>query len=133
MLTPVVLALDHNTGGHVGQSNRRAGFVDVLAAGSRGAEHILTHIFFVDFHLDAVLDFGGNVDRCETGLSFAFRVVRTDSDEPMDPFFALEVSVGKGASDNDRGLRDPRPFVVGAIDNFGAIAVLLRPGSVHAE
>ena len=51
----------------------------------------------------------------------------------MNPFFALEVSICRRSANNHGRLSDSSPFVVGSVNQFGGITVLVSPSGVHAQ
>src|ERR1035437_4799366 len=57
-LRPLVLALRHDARGDVGQPHGRVRLVDVLAAGTGGAERIHPDLVPVELPLDVALAFG---------------------------------------------------------------------------
>ena len=116
MLASVALALSHDTGWNVCQSDCRAGLVDVLTACTRCSIDVLAYIFFEYLNFDCITHFWRNIDSGKAGLTLAFRIVWTDSDQTVNAFFALKVSIGGRAANNYRRLRDASTFVIGSVD-----------------
>ena len=58
VLAALVLAGDHDAGGHVADAHRRLGLVDVLPTGAARAEHIGLEVRRVDVDVDVVIDLG---------------------------------------------------------------------------
>jgi hypothetical protein len=55
VLAPLALALHHDAGGEVGESDGAGSLVDVLAAGAAGAEDVLTDVLIADLNLRIVV------------------------------------------------------------------------------
>ena len=69
VLRAIVLALHDDIGRQVGDSNRRFGLVDMLAAGARRTKDIDAQVGRIDVDLDRVVDFRIGVERGKRGLA----------------------------------------------------------------
>src|SRR3954453_2950543 len=83
-LRPLVLALDDDAGGHVGQAYGRIGLVDVLAASTLRAIGVDADLVPVELDLDVIVDFGKDLDEGERGLATLLGIEGADPDEAMD-------------------------------------------------
>ena len=68
-LAALGLATDHLPGGHVGNADRRLGLVDVLSTSTARLVGVDLQVFLVDLDLAHVVQFGGDLDGGETGLT----------------------------------------------------------------
>ena len=125
------LALHDNTGRNVGEPDRAAGLVHVLAARAARPENVLAYIRLVDFHLDAVVDLRRDIDRREARLTLAFRIERTDPHEPVDPHFTLQIAVRHRTADGERHALNAGDVVGNTVEDFNRVIVLLGPLRVH--
>ena len=68
VLAALVLAGDHYSGGYVGDTDRRFGLVDMLAACPARPEGVNLQILRADFHPNRVVDFGNHLNGRERGV-----------------------------------------------------------------
>ena len=133
VLAPLVLALDDDAGGQVGNPHGACGLVHVLAAGTAGAVGFHLEIVFVDFDFLAVGDLGRNVHGGKRRLPLAVGVEGTDPHQAMDAGFSLQVAVSHRAANGHRGAVDAGFFVVLAVQQFDLVAAILGPLDVHPQ
>src|SRR5262245_1810275 len=116
MLAAFGLTLHGDARWQVRQPNGATRFVDMLPASAAGAKRVFANVAVVDINLYLIRDFRRDVDGCETGLSFAFRIERADANQPMNACFPFEVAVRHRAANRDRGAVDSGNFIVAAIE-----------------
>ena len=117
--------------GHVGEAHGGRGLVDVLAAGTRGAEDVHLDVLLPDVDLDRVVDVGIDEDRGERGVPAGLGVVGRDPDQPVDALLRLQVAVGVLALDLDGDRLDPRLFARQEVEDRDLKPVPLGPPDVH--
>ena len=103
VLAALDLAADDDAGGDVGHADGAVGLVDVLAAGAAGAVGVDPEVLVEDFDLDVVVELGNDFDRGEAGLASRLGVEGADAHEAVHALLGLEVAVGVGAADDQRG------------------------------
>ena len=69
VLRPIVLALHHNAGGFMGQTDRGVRFIDVLAAGAGRAVGIHTDVVFLDFDINVIINHCIDPSGCEASMA----------------------------------------------------------------
>ena len=84
VLGALVLGGDHDVRGQVGEAHRRAGLVDVLAAGAAGPEGVDAQVLFLDVDFDAVVHLGQHLDRGKGGVAAAAGVEGGDAHQAVD-------------------------------------------------
>lgn len=133
MLASLLLALNGNPGWEVCEANRAVGFINVLSTCSAGPVRIGPHVCFIDFDFFRVFDFGRDIDRGKTSLSFPFRVEGADPDKPVHSRLAFEVAISHRPANGEGGRVNPSLEIVLAIEKFCGIVVGLCPVEIHAE
>ena len=68
-LAALVLAGDHDAGGHVGQAHRGGVLLHVLAARAAGPVDVHPHVFGLDLDLDVVIQDGQHLDQRKRGVA----------------------------------------------------------------
>src|SRR5262249_19905690 len=132
-LRALVLALDDDAGGDVGDPHRRVGLVDVLTAGAGGAVGVDAQVGVVDLDLDAVVDERTDVELGEAGVATGGGAEGTDPHQPVDAALGGEEAAGVlPAGDEGRRLE------TGLLPRRGLLhldleAAALGPAQVHAQ
>ena len=78
-------------------------------------------------------DLGGDINRGKTGLSLAFGVERADPYQPVHSHLTLEVAIGPGTANGDRGILDSRDIVVLPVEQFDVVVVFTGPRGIHPQ
>ena len=130
-LAALRLAADHDAGGLVDQTHCRRGLVDVLAAGTRGAEHLHLDIFRADVHLNGVVQLRHDLQRGKAGLAAGIGVKRRHAHQAVHAILALEQAVGVGALHHHGSALHAGFVTILVIQHFHRHAVCLCPLVVH--
>ncbi|MDQ5988576.1 MAG: hypothetical protein CSYNP_04336 [Syntrophus sp. SKADARSKE-3] len=133
MLGTLVLALDDDARGQMGDPDGRVGLVDVLAAGAGGTVRIYSEIVFVDIDRDLVVDFRVGEDRGEGRMPPAAGVEGRYPDQPVDARFGFGEAVGIVALDGQGDALDSRLVAGLKVNNIRLVALLLSPPEIHAQ
>ena len=120
-------------GRQVGESDRRVGLVDVLAAGALGPVGVDPDLVPVELDLDVVLGLRQDLDERERRLPPVLRIERADAHEAMDAAFGTEPAVGAPAVDLDGHALEPGLLAFLLVDDLGLEAMALGPAQVHAQ
>ena len=133
VLRAVALALHHDAGRDVGDTDRTVGLVDVLAAGARSPVGVDAQVLFLVFHLDLVIDHGIDPYRGKAGVAPGLRIERRDAHQPVHAAFVLQPAIGVRAGDLQRGRFQPGFFASTLFQPFDLVVMLFRPACVHAR
>ena len=79
MLRALVLTLNDNPAGNMGNAHGGIGRVDVLAAGASRSIGVNAQILFVDVNFDVFVDFGIDKKRCKRSMSPSILIERRDT------------------------------------------------------
>src|SRR5882724_9114560 len=132
VLGAVLLRLDHDAGGDVGDADRALGLVDMLAAGAARAHGVDAEVAFLDLDIDILVHHRVDPGRGEAGVATGLTVVGRDAHEPVHAALGLQPAIGVVARDPDGG-RFQAGLLAGALlDPLDLVAVLLGPARVHA-
>ena len=93
MLRTLILALHHNSGRKMRDTDSRRRLVDMLSSGTTGAERINTDIFFPDLHIDIFFYIRHHIAGYKRSLSFSCRVKRRNTNQPVHTFFRFQISI----------------------------------------
>src|SRR6185437_9851210 len=133
VLGALVLALDDDAGGDVGDADGRVRGVDVLAALAAGAVGVGADLVGLDVDLDGVVDFRRDEDGRERGVAALGLVEGGDADEAVDAGFSAEEAEGVLAGDGEGGGLDAGFFAGLVVVDFGFESLLLGPAEIHAH
>ncbi len=133
VLGALVLALDDDPGGDVGDADGGVGRVDVLAALAAGPVGVDLEIVGADGDLDVVVDFGVDEDGGEGGVAALGGVVGGDADEAVDAVLLAQVAEGELALDPDGGALDARFLARCHVQRLGLPAFQLGVAQVHPQ
>ena len=123
----------HDSARDMCQPHRRAGLVDVLAAGTRRAEHVHADVLVADLDVDLVVDDGVDERRRKAGMPARLRVERRDPHEPVHTRFRLEKAKGIHAFDLQHRALDPGFFPDAHVEDVNAVPLSLGPARIHAH
>ena len=126
------LAGHDDAGRQVGQAHGAGGLVDLLAAGTGGAEHVHLDVLVAQLDLARVGDLGHDLHGGEARLPAAGGVEGADAHQAVHAVLALEIAVGVLALNLDGGALDARLLAVLPVEQGVGVAVALRPAGVHA-
>ena len=130
-LAALGLAVDHDAGGLVDQTDSGRGLIDVLAAGTRGAVHLHLDILGADVHLNGVVQLGHNLQRSKAGLAAGVGVKGRDTHQTVHAVLALKQTVGVGTLDHHRGALQTGLVAVLIIQHLHGHAMCLCPLIIH--
>ena len=132
-LRPFILALDDDARRHVGHADSRTRLVDVLAAGTGGAEVIDADVVHVDFDIDIIRQFRHDIDSRKGRVAPGCSIKRRNADQAMDAFFRFQIAIGVFTFDAESGALDAR-FIAGLhIQDSQFIAIAFGPAGIHAD
>jgi hypothetical protein len=89
VLRALVLALDDDAGGNVGDAHGRIGRIDVLAAGTGCAVGINAKVLVLDNDLNLIVNLRIDKNRGKRRVTALVRVERRDPHQPMTPISAI--------------------------------------------
>ena len=131
-LAALVLALDHDAGGQVGDAHGGVGSVDVLAAGAGGAVGVDAQILGANLDLPVVLDDGADVQRRKRRVPPRVGVEGGDAHQAVHAALAFQIAVGVVAGDLEGHRLDARLVAVQQVQQLHREAHPLGEAGVHA-
>ena len=117
----------------VAQPDAGLDLIDVLPAGTTGAEGVPADLGGVYRHLDPVVHEGYDEDGGKGGHPLALSIVGRDADETVDTILALEIAVGVVALDLKGASLDPGLVAVLPVGDRHLVPVRLGPPLVHTR
>ena len=117
----------------MGQPNRTIRLIDVLAARTARSVSVNADVGFGDSDIDAIRDLGRYIDGRKARLPFSLRVEWADPDQPVRAGFALQIPVGHGTANCNRGAVNSSLVVVVAVEQCDRILIFLSPSGVHPQ
>ena len=97
VLASLVLALDHNPTGPVGDADGGVRFIDMLAPRSTGSIGVDPQILSMDVDVDVLIDLGPGKDGGKTGVPSGVRVKGADANKAVHSRLGLEGAIGVGS------------------------------------
>ena len=131
-LGALVLTLDDDAGRDMGDTDRRIGGVDVLAAGTLRTVGVDPEIVVLDLDVALIAHVWHNIDTCKRGLPPCVGIERTDSDQTMDASLRFESPVGAVALDREGGRLDTGLVAFGDLFHSHAKTGIAEKPLVHA-
>src|SRR5690606_11242995 len=133
VLAALVLALDDDAGGQVGDADGRVGLVDVLAAGAGGAEGVHPDVGVAHLDLVHVLELGQDGHGRRRGVDAALRFGGRHALHAVGAGFELQARVGALALDAGDDFLVAAVLALAGGDDFHPPALALGVAAVHAE
>ena len=131
-LAALGLAVDHDAGGLVDQTDSGRSLVDVLAACTGGAVHLHLDILGADVHLNGVVQLGHDFQRSKAGLAAGVGIKGRNTHQAVHAVLTLEQAVGVGALHHHGSAFHTGLVAVLVIQHFHGHAVGSGPLVVHA-
>ena len=128
-LRALVLALDDDPGGEVGDADGRVGLVHVLAAGAARAVGVDAEVGLVDLDVDVVGDERADDHLRERRVAPVRLVERREAHEPVHAALGLEDPVGVLALDGERRRLEARLLAGRGLDQLGLEPAVGRPSA----
>jgi len=116
----------------VDQTDSGRGLVDVLAAGTGGAEHLHLDVLRADVHLNGVVQLRHHFQRGKAGLAAGVGIKRRHADQTVHAVLAFQQTVGVGTLDHHGSALHAGFVAVLIIQHLHGHAVCLCPLVVHA-
>ena len=132
-LRALVLALDNDVRGQVGDAHGGVRLVHVLAPGARGAVGIDAQLLLVDDDIDVLFHLGIDVDRGKGRVPALVRVKGRDAHQAVHAGLGLRPAVGIVARNREGDGFYARFFAVLVVEDLRCIADLLGPAQIHAH
>ncbi len=130
-MAALVLALHHDIGREVRDSDRGGRLVDVLPALPRSPVHIDSQIVVVDLDFDVLIHHRVHEHRRERRVAPRLRVERGNAHQAVHALFGLEQPVRVLPADLDfRGL-DTGFLALQQVEDLDLETVALRPARIH--
>ena len=131
MLRTLILALHHNSGRKMRDTDSRRRLVDMLSSGTTGAERINTDIFLPDLHIDIFFYIRHHIAGYKRSLSFSGCVKRRNTNQPVHTFFRFQISIRilpihLKCNGFDSGL-----FSIQRIQHFHGKSLFICPSGIH--
>ncbi len=117
----------------VGDTHRRFGAVDVLAAGPAGAVDVDAQVRRIDFHPHVVIHFRGDEYGGEGGMAPVARIEGRFTHQPVHADLGAQPTEGIVAVELDGCALDARHLAWGDLDQLGPETPSLPPPQVHAQ
>ena len=131
-LGSLVLALHHDSGRKVGNTDGGGRLVDVLSACAAASVGIDPQILIVDLHVQILFDVRHDIQRHKGSLPFSLGVEGRDSHQTVHALFRLEIAVGVFPVHLKGDGFDARLIAVQIIQDLYAEALFLGPSGIHA-
>src|SRR6185437_4630894 len=133
VLRAVLLALHHDVGRDMGETDRRLGLVDVLAASTARPHDVGAHIALVDVDLDAVIHHREHHDAGERSMSARVGIERRDPHQSVHAVFVLEPAIGVVTLDRHGRRFDAGALAFAFLYPFDLVTVRFGPAHIHAH
>src|SRR3989337_970326 len=130
-LRALVLALDGDASGHVGDAHRRGDLVDVLAAGAAGVVDLGAQVLVVDVDLD-LLGLRQDGDGGRAGVDAALRLGGGDALDAVGAALVLEAGVSAAAMHLEDDLLEAALLALARGEDVDGPALRLGVAGVHA-
>src|SRR5687767_7981811 len=133
MLRALVLTLDHDARGEVGNAYRRVGSIDVLTAGACSSVGVDSQVFLSNFDFDVFVYFRINEQGSKGGMPPCSLIEGGNSHQAVDASLGGQQTVSIFTFHPERYSFKSR-FLSGlVIDDFRFEATLLCPFQVHPQ
>ena len=133
MLRAIVLALDHDARGLVGDAHRGLGPVHVLASGAARAVDVDAQIRGIHLDVDVVVHLGGDEHRGEAGVAAVARIEGGLAHQAVHAGLGAQPAVCVVAVDAHGRALDARLLARRALHQLGIEAAPLGPAQVHSK
>ena len=115
------------------QAHGRGSFIDLLPARAARAVDIHFDILRIDLHIEGIVDFGHDLQRCKRGMPAPRGVERRHAHQPVHAHLAAQESVCVQSLHQQNSRFEARLVAIQEIERAHLKAVALTPVVIHAE